>query len=205
MREGCTNISPATLNVSRLKNLQTSCRERLELQLSSEARRIIDSFGNLCMDTLTSLENQHEDAGKVAVRVMWSQNFLSTQCLTEVEEKLFYAKTLDEVFKLLKKHNIISFINYKPLERIIADLGTEKDKHRLETYNHKLKLFCKRRVFEAPYGILTLGNKHENCSEFVLLMDKQMENAITFLDIKVAEEKIADILGLDSGAQILLH
>ena len=212
LREGCPHsaehdkLNAAILDVSRLQSLQKGYKEHLEFQLSVESRKIMDSFGNLCLDTLKSLENQNEKASRVVTTVIFSQKFQSKQDhLTKVELELFAAKEVHEVFTLLKIHNIISFLEYRSLDRIIMDLGTKEDKDRLESYKQQLQHFCKRRVFEAPCSALTLRSKHENCSEFVVLMDKEMENTITFHDIKHTEKEIANILKLDSGTQIHLH
>jgi hypothetical protein len=210
MRQGCTHSAghdnAAILDINRLESLQERYKKHLESQLSVESKKIMDSFGNLCLDTLKSLENQNKTASRVAVTVIYSQKFQSAEYhLTKAEKELIAAKEVHEVFILLKIHNIISFINYRPLERIIVDLGIEKDKDRLECYKQALQHFCKRRVFQAPYSVLRLGKKHDNCSEFVVLMDREMENTITFHGIKDAEERIANILKLNSGAQIYLH
>ena len=213
-RKGCPRsadhgkLNAAILDVSRIESLQKRHKEHLEFQLSVESRKIMDSFGNLCLDTLKSLENQNKKASRVAVTVIFSQKFQSRQDhLTKVELELFAANEVHEVFTLLKIHNIISFLEYRPLDRIIMDLGTEEDKDRLESYKRQLQHFCKRRVYEAPCSALTLTqrSKHENCSEFVVLMDKEMESTITFHDIKYAEIEIANILKLVPGAQIYLH
>ena len=193
---GCSAMNPEQYPYLNVSKLHVSDRKNLHDRLTIEAKTIMQSFNSLCRNTLTSLETMRHEPGRVALSAIFSEKFTSDE-LCEDEKQMLAAKTIWEVFKIMKKH--LSFLNFELIDNIITDLGTIDDKTRLKEYRCQLHKFCKRHVFEVPCGILGHEPEGENWSTLsisMLLSEKAYNNIASLNTIESSKVEIATILGI---------
>ena len=103
------------------------------------------------------------------------------------------ADTIPKVFVILNDY--FSFFNYHIIEHIIKELGTKKDKAKLQRYIEDFNQYAKRRIFEClpEFGPVTDA---DHADVFVKL-DSQYDN-YTVIQIEGFRRKLSKILHLSS-------
>ena len=101
--------------------------------------------------------------------------------------------SIDSAFIVLGKH--MSFFNFEILSHIINHLGSVNDQENLARYCTQFETFCERKVFEVPPSVFdSSGQVRKNRKVFVILGTEDLVRTLN--DIKVAQRRIASLLGL---------
>ena len=155
IERGCpTPLSPANpfpyLNLSGLTHEQ---QKDLRGRLLLESENIIIRFQELLSATIKSLIRRSVSHDELVIHVMALGAFKAVfkepqvpafhHCFTELKG----ADTIPKFFLVLKDY--FSFFNYRILEHIIKELGTEQDKAELQRYKNDFNQYAKRRVFQC--------------------------------------------------------
>lgn len=138
------------LDMNRLSKTQ---KKHLTDRLSEDTENIISKFGSLVCSVFASLYKLKIPAEQLGTGIvtLWSKpnplpkDHTSTLC---------YADSIFKIQRFLFEHKYISFINYKLLESIIANYGSQEDKTKMKEYLSEFSIFCKRSVFEVPSDVI---------------------------------------------------
>ena len=114
-------------------------------------------------------------------------------------KELKAANTVTGIFMVL--NNYFSFFNYRILEYIIEELGTEEDKSRLQTYKVNFNKYAKRRIFECPSEFGPVSDAGH--TDIVVKLDVKYEN-FTVADIEVFCHKLSEIVHVSSQGVLCL-
>ena len=196
--------SPLSFRCLDINNLSPHERMDLIQRLSSDYRKILEKFAILQACICESLNQRTIPAERITNSALslalYKSDDVPRPLLANEQESLEEAKTIDRVFILLRKHRLISYFDHGILKHIIETHGTEDDKRKLKDYVDEFHKFCQRKVYEVPSEIskCTLSTR----KVFKVLITADMSTTLT--DIKAAERKIADILGL-AHSVLTLH
>ena len=175
-----------------------SSHERKDLiqKLSRDYTNILEKFATLQTSTCESLNERNISTERVTncalSLAMYKSDDVPQPLLPEEQDRLEEAKTIETIFILLRKHNLISYFNYGILKHIIQTYGNEADKHRLKEYMDEFQKFCRRKVVEVPPVISECTSSTRKVFKILITADM----SATLADVEAAERKIADILGL---------
>ena len=108
-------------------------------------------------------------------------------------KELKNADTISKVFMVLNDY--LSFFNYRIVEHIIKELGTEEDKAELQRYKEDFYDYAKRRIFEClpEFGLISDADH----AEVFVKLDSQYDN-YTVTQIEIFRHKLSGILRLSS-------
>ena len=189
------------LDVSKL-SLQD--RQDLIQKLSRDYTNILKKFAKFEGHVRNSLIRQNISAEGVANcalnLALFKSDDVPRPLLPGELENFEEAKSIDKIFILLKKHQLISYFNYGILKHIVETHGTEVDKCKLKEYEDEFKKFCLHKVHEVPPVISKCTSSTRKI--FKVLITTDMSTTLT--DVAAAEQKIADILGLHHSV-LTLH
>lgn len=198
-----------------LSKLNDDDREDMIQKVSEDTASIIQSFADLLSSTRQSIKRRNITVELLVEVALDLGAYKSVNnpvpLLGEEESKLRQAKTTEGVLGVLREH--MSFFNYEILGHIIRQLGDENDKKNFMTFQSQFKAYCQRKVFEVPPTALHPSRtERSNRKTFVVVCAKELIE--TLKDVKVAQRKIASLLGLrvsavqleliDSGSVILV-
>ena len=82
------------------------------------------------------------------------------------------AKTVDAVMSIVKDY--CSFFNYRMLEHLINNLGTEQDKVKLAKYKEDFAKYGEQRVFECPPKVGEMSE--EGYANMIVTLDDAFDN-----------------------------
>ena len=170
--------------------------------LNHKTREIKKIFRKLLDNTCVSLKEckiPTEELVRCALNIIVNNSEEAPlTLLKEHQEELKRATTVDGVFIALIPH--MSFFNYGILEHVIETLGSDNDKESLAQYKCKFNTFCQRRVFEvSPLRVGVSGTEKLKVKKFAVLLT-EYNNEVTLIDVNVAAEKFANLLGLKRSA-----
>ena len=171
--------------------------------LNSKTDKIKEIFRDLSDSMCVSLKERKkpvEELVRHALNIMVNNNSEAAPftLLKEHQEELKRATTVDGVFIALIPH--MSFFNYGILKHLIEKLGSENDKKLLAEYISEFSTFCQQRVFEvSPLRVGVSGTKKCKVKKFAVLLTKH-DNKATLMDVDIAAEKFANLLGLKRSA-----
>ena len=185
-----------------------SSHERKDLiqRLSRDYTNILEKFAMLQSNTCESLHKRNNiiSAEKVAncalSLAMYKSDDVPQPLLPEEQGCFEEARSIERIFILLRKHNLISYFNYGILKHIIEVYGNEDDKRGLKEYMDEFQTFCRRKVVEVPPVISECTSPTRKVFKVLVTADM----SATLADIEAAERKIADILGL-SHSVLTVH
>ena len=175
-----------------------SVHERKDLiqKLSRDYKNILEKFAILQTSTCESLNERNISTEKVAncalTLAMYKSDDVPQPLLPEEQDRLEEAKSIERIFILLRKHKLISYFDYGILKLIIETYGSDDDKRRLMEYVDEFQAFWRWKVVEVPPVISECTSSARKVFKVLITADM----SATLADIKVAERKIADILGL---------
>ena len=185
-------------------NLSKEDRRDLIQKLSRDYTNILIKFAKLEECSRKSLIIRNIPAETVANCVLnlatYKHNDVPMPLPKSEVDSFGEAMSIDKIFFLLKKHNLISYFNYGILKHVIEDNGTDNDKCMLMEYEDEFKVFCQRSVFEAPPVISKCTSPTRKSFQALITTDMRT----TLADVVAAERKIADILGLNHSV-LTLH
>ena len=196
------------LNVS---GLTTDEKNKLVGRLITDYQQINDSFQDLLADTCDSLEKEGVTPKHLA-KCCLTLEALDPVCQTKLTtdgpptifrdrvEEMKKSTDIIDVFIILRDY--FSFFNYHTLERLIARLGTDGDRSRLQKYKQELKDYCKRNIFEC-IPILSLPSKSDH-SVLGIKLGEQFKK-FTLEQLQYLKYNISKITGITEPALLVLY
>ena len=162
-------------------------------------------FQKLVSRTIKSLIRQNVPLDQLVAQVMTlgafkpvfkkSQAPLFLFCF----QKLQAADTIPKIFLILKDY--FSFFNYHIIEHIIKELGTKKDKDKLQMYRYEFDRYARRRIFECQpeFGAVS-DTDHAN---IFMKLDSQYDY-YTVAEVERFCHKLSKILCVSSQGTLRL-
>ena len=204
LSNGCPRLRLNSYPYLELGKLDEDDREDLIQKLSHETGEIVESFATLMNETCESLQKNDLQI-QTLIRCALSLGAYKSQKVQnplseEHERELRNAKTMDDVFIILRPH--MSFFNYELLEYIIKRHGSDENRKLLEVYLQKFNVFCRRKVFEVSPDAIgnTSASKRKRKMFAVLLTAAEYGDKPTLMDIKEAKRKLATLLKLNASS-----
>ena len=157
LEDGCPKSNSSSFPYLDVSNLNEDDKEDLTHQLSQDTSEMITSFAKLLDEICVSLAERAVSMQRVIMRSLslgaYESQTIQKPLLNEDETELKSAKTVDEVFILLRPH--MSFFNFELLKHITdcRILCSDSDREHMAEYISKFDVFCKRKVFEVPPGV----------------------------------------------------
>ena len=202
LEDGCPKSNSNSFPYLDVSNLNEDDREDLTHQLSQDTSEMITSFAKLLDEICVSLAERAVSVQRVKMRALslgaYESQTIQKPLLNEDEMELKSAKTIDEVFILLRPH--MSFFNFELLKHITdcKILCSDGDRESMAEYVGKFDAFCKRKVFEVPPGDAGQPTpnlkKHKRKTFAVLMTEHEAEPNLVF--VNAAKRKIATLLKL---------
>ena len=195
--EGCHNKKQETLfpqlNVSSLNENE---KASLELQLSSDAEKMITTFADFTIFTRDSLEQRNE-LDKITDTVLSLGGFkggIGAKVLEPQDrKKILAAKSVAKVFAILREY--ISFFNYEIIEHLIKHHGSAADHKNLEEYLIAFNAFCQRNIFEVPPNVFC--NSSQQRGKVFALKCTEASRVTSLESVKRVKRKVAKVFGLN--------
>ncbi len=141
-------------------------------------------------------KNLKEDVAKedVAVVKNFVLDMISSSDKKEYIAKLELADTIPSIFVALRPYK--SFLNYKIVNSIVLQFGSEKDKMIMKDYVIAFDNYCKRSAFEVPRNIFPSLPESRNGTN--ILTVKLISRGYSSLrDVFSAKDTIASIFNVN--------
>ena len=177
-------------------------REILELKIDQDNEDLLDQYATLRSQTEQYLYDIHCNVRKLLVCVMDVRHVKRLSKSSPLVE-LRSATTISDVFLELITLNLMSFLQFSVLKRIIRDLCSnskelqEKLKSYEETFNGYIKRrVCETHIFQEGRFEAFTGTDSDKKVELLIITDENWDNNTPFqkvLDIKKIVAKILDI------------
>ena len=184
-------------------NFPLEIQEGNIVKLSCESAELAAKFESLCSSLLLSLKKRDGIKTELAHCML---HMATLQPVFEDEEqpifrkqkeKLLKAADVDEIWEIICYY--FSFFNYRLIEHIIEQLGTNENKKRMAEYKEEFEKYAKRRVYECP---AEFGYTNEEDSTIIVKLDDCYDGC-TLFQIEKLKVKLCEILGL-SGVSLRL-
>ena len=201
IERGCPTPVPSAssfpyLNLSKLTHKQ---QQEFRGRLQSESQEIMMQFQKLVSATIKSFQRRYVPLDDLVSHVMtlgaFDPVFKESQvpvfrfCFKELKA----ADTIPKVFMILNDY--FSFFNYRIIEHIIEELGTKKDKARLQRYREDFNHYAKRRIFECLPEFGPVSDAHH--ADIFVKVDSHYDN-YTAAQIEAFCHKLSEILRVSS-------
>ena len=137
-----------------LKKMDEDEKERLHQRLFAESESMEDKFQELFKATRTSLVERRITVGDLlkhldclgSIKPLYKGSELPV--FGRQLPRLRETETMDNAMSVISSY--CSFFNYRIVEYIIENLGTEQDKINLKQYKEEFSVYAQRHVFECP-------------------------------------------------------
>ena len=173
-------------------------REDIKNRLFQQNENIRETFANLTLNILDSLENNNVKVIRLKM-FLFSYGISSnipTPKNTTLLPHLQSATNLEELFLILCK-DYASWFNIQLLKVIVTRFGSEEDQKEMKAYEDKLMDYLNRSIFEIPSK--SFAPDHENSDLiplYVLLPDDVIP---TGKDVVIITRHISKLLGICDG------
>ena len=142
----------------KVSGLTPEQQDVLRIRLCVESEDIIQKFGHLHSRVYESLCKQKVPVDKLVTHLLslgaFDPVYKGSQkpALQTFFQQLQNAGNIEKVLFIIRDY--ISFFNYRVIEHIVNELGTDQDKVELQNYEKEFDEYSKRRVYECPpvYG-----------------------------------------------------
>ena len=132
-------------------------KERLHQRLFAESESMENRFQDLFKATRMSLVNRNLPVGEVlkhldclgSIKPLYKGSELPV--FGRQLPRLRETESIDNAMSVISSY--CSFFNYRIVECIIENLGTEQDKTNLQKYKEEFNVYAQRHVFECPSEI----------------------------------------------------
>ena len=129
-------------------------KERLHQRLFAEFESMENKFQDLFKATRMSLVNRNLPVGEVlkhldclgSIKLLYKGSELPV--FGRQLPRLRETESIDNAMSVISSY--CSFFNYRIVECIIENLGTEQDKTNLQKYKGEFNVYAQRHVFECP-------------------------------------------------------
>ena len=194
---------PRPLPVITMSSIPETQRDILELKILKESKKLMDQYATLRSRTEHHLDLIQCDVKKllVCVRDVRHVKRLSKSPLVELES----ATSISGVFLELIKKNLMSFLQFSILKRIICDIcySSKELQDRLKAYEESFSNYIKRRVCETHIFQEGRFETFVSCDpekkvELLIITDENWDNNTPFQKVLDIKEIVSDILDIDN-------
>ena len=175
-------------------------KEKLEQRLYEESSLIMFRFQELFSATIISLKERRVTATELSNHLGCLGSLKPTYKDSDhgyLRCKLQKAKSVDDIMGLVSQYS--SFFNYRMLEHIIKNLGSEQDKRNLAKYVEEFAEYAKRKVFECPCEVGTMNE--EGYANMFVTLDDAYDNC-TILSLNNFKTELKKILNIPPDVEI---
>ena len=192
------------LPVVTMSSIPETQRDILELKINKDSRRLMNEYATLRSRTEHHLDQIQCGVKKLLVCVMDVGHVKRLSKLSPLVE-LRNATSISGVFLELITLNLMSFLQFSVLQRIICDLcfDSKELQDRLKAYEEKFNGYIKRRVCETHifkegrFEAFT-GSNSDKKVELLIITDEKWDNNTPFHKVLDIKEVVADILDIDN-------
>lgn len=169
--------------------LSKSDRIMLESRLLKDTNKMIDLFASTENKIINSFVSRKVKIDQLTNFVVHLMTKSGAQDVDEIKKSV----TLPQVF--LSLHPFKSFFNYKIIESIVDEFGSDEDRQLMKEYVSKFEEFSQRNIFEVPQHVFHDSDLSPDDRVFVAKFTPEVH--ATLKDVVAARTKIADILDIE--------
>ena len=195
---------PRPLPVVPMTSIPETQRDILELKINKDSEQLMDQYATLRSRTEHHLHHIQCDVQTLLVCVMdvrHVKRLSKTSPLVELQN----ATTISGVFLKLILLNLMSFLQFSILKRIVRDLcyDSKELQERLNTYEENFNRYLKRRVcethvyHEGRFEVFT-GSGSDKKVKLLIITDENWDDNSEFLRVSDLKKIVADILDIDN-------
>ena len=195
---------PRPLPVVTMGSIPETQRDILELKILKESQKLMDQYATLRSRTEHHLRDIQCDVGELLVCIMDVRHVKRLSKLSPLVE-LESATTISGVFLELIKKNLLSFLQFSILKRIICDIcySSKELQNRLRAYEESFSNYIKRRVCETHIFQEGRFETFVSCDpekkvELLIITDENWDNNTPFQKVLDVKEIVSDILEIDN-------
>ena len=175
----------------------------LQRRINTDTNNMIEQYALLRAHTERYLHEIHCDVEKLLVCIMDVQHIKRLSKESPLV-KLEAQRTISGVFLELVKKNLISFLQFSILKRLITELcaGSQELQEKLKSYESEFNKYIKRRVCETR--IYHEGRfeafsapKSDKKVELLIITDENWDDSIKFVKVLDLEALVAKCLNID--------
>ena len=200
----CSSQVASKLPVVPMSSMSEMRKKNLQRQIKKDSELLMDQYSSLRARTERYLRDTHCDVGTLVVCVMDVRHIKRLSKVSPLV-KLENATTISGVFLELIKKNLLTFLQFSILKRIICDLCFESEylQEKLKDYEERYNEYMSRRVcethiyhegrFEAFAGF-----DMEEKVELLIITDENWDDDTDILRVVDLEAIVADIFHIDN-------
>ena len=198
------------LPIVTMSSIPETQRDILELKIHKDSQQLMDQYATLRSRTEHHLDHIQCGVKKLLVCVMDVRHVKRLSKLSPLVE-LRNATSISGVFLELILLNLMSFLQFSILRRIVRDLCYDSIElqDRLKAYEENFNRYLKRRVCETHiyqegrFEVFT-GCGSDKKVELLIITDENWDDNSQFLRVSDIKEIVADILDIDNFSLELL-
>ena len=195
---------PRSLPVVPMGSIPETQRDILGLKIRKESKKLMDQYATLRSRTEHHLHQIHCDVQRLLVCVMDVQHVKHLSKSSPLVE-LRNATSISGVFLELIVLNLMSFLQFSILKRIVRDLcyDSKELQDRLNAYEENFNHYLKRRVCETHiyqkgrFEAFT-GSGSDKKVELLIITDENWDSNSQFFRVADIKEIVSDILDIDN-------
>ena len=182
-----------------VSNLSEVDKRILKRQLNADSKALSIQFSSLLEETQSDLTKSKCTCDKLLACIMCMdriKDVLEGPLLNELKS----AKTVDGVFVVLVERNLVSFLHYELIERIITSCCKKSVElsDELKQYKERFDDYIKRRVCETSlyckgqFKTFTGSSDSEETINLLIITDDRWNHFTLYVDITELENIIAN-------------
>ena len=187
-----------------MSSIPETQRDILQLKIHKESKQLMNQYATLRSRTQHHLDQIQCDAKTLLVCVMDVGHVKRLSKLSPLVE-MESATSISGVFLELIKKNLMSFLQFSILQRIVCDLCFESKElqEMLKAYEERFSNYIKRRVCETHIFQEGRFETFVSCDpdkkvELLIITDENWDNNTPFHKVLDLKEIVADILDIDN-------
>ena len=201
---------PGSLQVSHplpavtMSSIPETQRDILGLKIRKDSKKLMDQYATLRSRTEHHLDQIHFDVKKLLVCVMDVQHVKHLSKSSPLVD-LRNATSISGVFLELIMLNLMSFLQFSILKRIVRDLCYDSKelqdslKAYEENFNHYLKRrVCETHIYQEGKFEAFTGSGSEKKVELLIITDENWDSNSQFFRVADIKEIVSDILDIDN-------
>ena len=189
----------------KVSGLTPEQQEGLSIRLCVESEDIVHKFWRLHSRVYKSLCERNVSVDKLVTHLLSLHAFdpvhkdSKKPALQNFFQELRSAGSIEDVLYIIRDY--ISFFNYRVIEHIIDELGTDQDKVELQNYEKDFDEYSKRRVYESPpeYG----SKSSADHADLIIKLDSVYEE-FTVKELKKFQYRLSRIFYVSSQSVLRL-
>ena len=183
-----------------IKDMSKEKKQQLHQRLYPQSIDMINKFQKLLSTTTKSLKHKNVSISDLHCHLVGLGALPPAYKDLDLPEfrrrfpELIKSKTIEEAMSVIG--NYCSFFNYRMIEHIINNLGTEQDQNNLSEYTNDFNEYAKQLVIECPSEV---GETSEGLANVYVTLDKTYDS-YTLNSLELFVDELRKILNISSGA-----